>query len=419
MILEGLKRGLLVLVSLALSLIVVEWTLRILDLPPSDGGHQRAFIEHDALRGWRNVPGAEGRLTTAEYDVRLEYNDRGFRGPLPSYEKPDGTLRVLLLGDSFVEGYTVSRERRTSAVLEEELRKRLAESTEAEIIALGTAGYSTDQELLWLETEGLRYDPDVVVLFFHPNDVWFNARDRYSKGYKPRFVLRGDSLVLTGVPVPPPDVEGTDSGDAHDGLLTSLREAWPKSRLYRLAARAGRRIPGLHTLAVRLGLAGMPPETMFDETAGKLVPEEFRVYRSNSDPAVERAWRVTRALLERAGRSSESRGAQFVVFVIPFRAVVYGHGSDPRVPGESAQGWNPEAPTRRLLAICREAGLRCVDPTDRYRETARDLASRGERLYFRYDWHWNERGHRLAAEVLAERIEALVGTDSSSAPGDG
>ena len=43
----------------------------------------------------------------------------------------------------------------------------------------GTAGYSTDQEMLFYETEGHRYQPRVVVLFFYYNDVVYNDRQEF------------------------------------------------------------------------------------------------------------------------------------------------------------------------------------------------------------------------------------------------
>ena len=35
----------------------------------------------------------------------LKFNSRGLRGPERGYEKPAGTFRTLLLGDSFTDGY--------------------------------------------------------------------------------------------------------------------------------------------------------------------------------------------------------------------------------------------------------------------------------------------------------------------------
>jgi hypothetical protein len=36
-------------------------------------------------------------------------------------------------------------------------------------------------------------------------------------------------------------------------------------------------------------------------------------------------------------------------------------------------------------------------------------------LYFRNDWHWNARGHALAAEILAEQIRGLLKREETPA----
>src|SRR5262249_56711745 len=72
--------------------------------------------------GWRNRPGAEARLRGIEYDVSVHINSRGLRGPECEYQRTGRARRVLLLGGSFAEGYTVSEDKTVRARLEERLR---------------------------------------------------------------------------------------------------------------------------------------------------------------------------------------------------------------------------------------------------------------------------------------------------------
>src|SRR6185503_10484818 len=92
----------------AFALVLAEGGLALADYPPAYTDHQRLFVEYDSLRGWRNVPNMVGRYVTKEYTVEMSYNERGYRGPLLPYHKPRGVHRILVLGDSFVEGYTVA-----------------------------------------------------------------------------------------------------------------------------------------------------------------------------------------------------------------------------------------------------------------------------------------------------------------------
>src|SRR5262249_18544427 len=67
----------------------------------------------------------------------------------------------------------------------------------------GVSGYSTDQELLWYENEGIKYDTDLVILQLAGNDVGDNTQQLVSNiYYKPKFVLENGKLVLTNNPVP-------------------------------------------------------------------------------------------------------------------------------------------------------------------------------------------------------------------------
>ena len=106
------------LFSVLFSLVLLEIALHVVGYPRTKTSHQRFYVEHDPQRGWRNVPNADGWFSTDEYDVHLQYNARGIRGPEIPYEKPAGTYRVVILGDSFIEGYSVNREDRVAEQLE-------------------------------------------------------------------------------------------------------------------------------------------------------------------------------------------------------------------------------------------------------------------------------------------------------------
>jgi lysophospholipase L1-like esterase len=81
-------------------------------------------------------------------------------------EKPPGTRRVILLGDSFVFGWGLH--------LQHSMGRQLAALLDGrgwEILNLGVPAYGTMDEVKFLEERGLKYHPDVVVLMYHPNDA--------------------------------------------------------------------------------------------------------------------------------------------------------------------------------------------------------------------------------------------------------
>lgn len=136
------------------------------------------------LRGIR--PNAEFRHTSIDGSWTFVTNSRGFRNAREfAYAKPAGTLRVLSLGDSHTQGYEVRQEATFSAVLERYLKHHGAR---AEVMNAGVSGYSTAEALAFLENEGYKYQPDVVVLGFYANDFEDNFKAAL-------FALDGDRLV--------------------------------------------------------------------------------------------------------------------------------------------------------------------------------------------------------------------------------
>ncbi len=381
-------------VALAVALAGAEAGLRLFAHLPTT--HHRLFCEYDELLGWRKVPGASGWHITSEYRVLEEFNSRGLRGPEYAYQKPADLFRVLVLGDSFVEGYSVAYE----DLFTEQLRRMLAERTgrAVEVINAGTGGYSTDQELLFFNSEGVKYAPDLTVLTFYENDPLYNSQTRFFRGNKPMFVLEPDGeLQLTNVPPAPPRPSWRRR--AVDWTLDHVRVA----RLASLAIRENRI---LHDLAVWLGITS--PWHPFDRQTG--VPFEHTVYVEPPLPEVEGAWRLTEALLLELERRVESAGGSLLILYAPSIQVVDGDLCDilTRRYDFDGRSCDDRAVGRRLGEIASRSGLDLLDPTALLRaETAR-LAAEGRELYFREDGHWNAAANRLVAELLERRIRPLT-----------
>jgi lysophospholipase L1-like esterase len=342
----------LALGALLVALLLAEVVVRIvMDEPP--GHHHRLFCEFDPELGWRKVRNGSGRHVTAEYDVTERFDAEGLRGPGFSVPKPPGRKRILLLGDSFVEGYTVA--------FEDTVGEVIARETGVEVVNGGTGGYSTDQELLFFERDGRRYEPDVTILFFYVNDVWFNAQDRYWRGAKPRFRVADDGgLELVRRTLPPPKFRRTAG-------------AWfeKHSYLIRLVRTVARNLEDHEATA--------PP---------------FRVYRKNRAPEIDAAWRLTERLLEEVARRVRATGSAFVLVLVPpiFRV----HDDAPRPEGDDFGRIE-----RDLHAVCARLDVPFLDPRPALRAS-------GERVYFPVDRHWNETGHRIVGRFVAERVRPLL-----------
>lgn len=105
---------------------------------------------------------------------KYQTNNKGFRNfEDVEYAKPKGVVRVLSLGDSHTQGYEVRQNYTFSAVVEKYLSRQ---NISAQVLNAGVSGFSTAEELVFLENEGIKYDPDVVILGFYRNDIEDNIR---------------------------------------------------------------------------------------------------------------------------------------------------------------------------------------------------------------------------------------------------
>jgi hypothetical protein len=102
-------------------------------------------------------------------------------------------MRVAVFGDSFAFGSEAADDDTYAAVLGRELPR-------AEVMNFGVPGYGPDQMLLRFREEGAAFHPDVVVLGL--NSLLLGRCGAFTSWYKPYFTVRGDDLVLQGVPVP-------------------------------------------------------------------------------------------------------------------------------------------------------------------------------------------------------------------------
>jgi hypothetical protein len=371
---------LLVGAGFLVALVLAETGLRVL------GVSYPSFYTVDAERAFAQRPGACGWFTP-EGRSWVRVSSDGWRDEERSFEKPAGTLRIAVLGDSYVQALQLPQEQGLCARLAEELRGRRGfAGRDVEVLNFGVASYSTAQELLTLRHRVWQYAPDLVlVAVFTQNDIRENARALIGEELRPYFVLHGDSLVL--------DDSFRGSARYRHGLSRRYRferRFVERSRVLQLVGEARRR-----ALQQRAA-AGRPVE-----------PDDSpQLYREPSDARWQEAWRVTEHLLLEMHRECARHGARFAAVTLSNPIQV-----DPDTIARArlarqlgvADLFYPE---RRIQRLGERAGFPVLALAPILQRIARErvVCLHGFDNAVPCGGHWNAAGHRVAAGVIAEFI---------------
>lgn len=361
------------LVGAVLSLGVAELALRIAGVAP------REYVPGTIWHTYAYPqPGSTTRYVgylpylVKEFEETVRINSRGWRDREFAYPKPPGVVRIVVVGDSYVEGKEVPLEHTIHKRLEALLNRELGRpGRRFEVIGLARGGISTEMEYRVIRERALRYAPDVVVLaFFAGNDVRDNApalEARFSRWLEQVYMAQ----------LAPARIRCTDA------LAVSAR-----SLLVNVVTGAVCDFYVAHLDWFRDGLSER-----------ELVSPGIDVYRPDAyDADWREGWRASEQWIVRSRDATEAADAAFLLLLVHSAQLAGARGG-----GEAAgrEGLDLDAPFRILAEICERNRIECLDLKPVFDRFERDT---GERYYWRYDAHWNEAGHRVAAQALFERL---------------
>jgi|GEM_PF-1315964 len=377
-------RLLLLAISLLVVMSLLEITARILRARQQGGKEGREdalYKEYDPALGWRKKKNATAVYKRREYTVEVRINSEGLRDPERPVEPSPGTFRVLALGDSFVEGYTVDLAQTITQRLEGRLS---AAGCRAEVINGGTSAYSTDQEYLFYKTDGARYRPSLVLLFVFWNDIIYTDRQDYFGTPKPAFEMGGGELRLHRYPVkekpmaPPAAVAAEDEAPRGSAFLELLRE-----RLWVGA-------PGAHDTLARFGLWNPIP---------RATPRlEMLVYDRRNLAPIEDAWEKVGAILLALRKDVEANGSRLALVHVPGRMEIQPSSwrATRKLYRLAEDAWDLNKVKERVRAIGTSIGTPVIDLVPPLLAAESALRS----TYFTFDGHWNARGHDVASGAV-------------------
>lgn len=151
-------------VGVIAAFVIAEITLRLLGFPSVN---TNTFDKDNLVIFKQN---REFLVKDRCYASTLVTNDQGFHSVVYSKEKPTGTFRIALMGDSFIEAVQVPLEGTMSSLLENKLNA-MGGSMRYEVIPIAKSGNGTLMNLKYAEAYAMRYDPDLIINGYISNDL--------------------------------------------------------------------------------------------------------------------------------------------------------------------------------------------------------------------------------------------------------
>jgi len=382
----------IVITSIALLLFSAEIVLH--KVFPIDTDTMQYRVPHPVF-GWVLKPDARYLYRMPETTVRVTYNSKGFRDDEHSIENRHDVFRILVLGDSFMEAYSVATNNTFYKQIEQFARKR---NIDVEVINMGVGGYGTLQEYLIYREAGALYKPDLVLLGFNiSNDVRNNSiklesianKDTLKTKARPFLQLaESGNWQITAVNYK----EAQNRYAMEQARQNAFPEKWMgRSAVLQTMKRVQKNV--LRKLAAgREPQMGPAPEEWFIAMAGVYYCQELVQYTE--------AWDITKNILTRLKQDMQAMAGELVVFTVPAHHEVDAGeienaikiAPDPeKFCLREARGYD------RLASILEDLDIKYVDLLPDFRNV---MHHGGVNLFRRSDGHWNEDGHHLAAEQV-------------------
>jgi hypothetical protein len=374
-----LQRLALMMVAFLMGIVLFEVFMRLAGLSFP------VFETFDEIRGVKLVPGKEGWYR-GEGEAYVRINSLGYRDREHALEKPKGTFRIAVLGDSFTEARQVPIEQTYWHHIGQELDHCKALSgRQIEVLNFGIGGYNTSQEVMTYDLDAKRFAPDLVLLgFFAGNDVQDpdGAEWRVSS---PTYRLVENRLVLDKLAAPPIWKRFFYVGIHYSRVLELINEL---RRLWTWAAIKSRNSGDKRFVQIEVG-------TLAD------------IYRPPANPDMEASWRLTAALLTDLNDRVRKDGAEFMLATIP-EAVQTHPDTAYRDAIKAELGVEDlRYPERRISEIGKAAGFPVITLVERMQNEAKQRHFHGfANTGFGYG-HMNATGHRVMGKILASEICTL------------
>ena len=335
---------------------------------------------------------------TIDRPVRFVTNSKGFRAEKEYALIPeDGILRILLLGDSFIDGMRTDQHRTIGYLLEEELGKTSLAGCYRGVEVLISGHNNPANAWYYFQEHGRRYHPHHVILGVTVgNDLtWYSYKD----GVLPTTVNNAQTTTLTLAEHPrqtgreKPDLLLPQAAYTEAAWADVLRTGELRVREY-LAEK-------LDWFSYSVPPAMGPKRSVARHVYAAGFFTSLGLFYQPVLTEIEEMYQDFAEVLTGFDKMANATGTKFVAVFFPlrFQISVTEWRLLSRTLALKSETFDLTYPNRRIAEICMTADIACVDLLEDFagREVTKLFRPRG-------DMHLNEEGQKLVALLLGKYI---------------
>jgi hypothetical protein len=326
----------------------------------------------DPFRHHALVPDSYSEIRQRDFAYIQRVNHLGLRGKDTTVEKPAGTRRVLMLGDSFTMGKGVEDDQTFVVLVERGLQEALSAcgGGSIEVLNGGVDSYAPVLSAIQLERDLGRLGPDLVVLNLDNSDLIQEAAYRQQ-------ATRDESGTIVAVP-----------------------QVWQDSAYERFLSWTSRNLFLTRVLLVYVNRAMDHRQITVRRVVNEAGREHF-AHTLAGDVDRTAQWDAMFESIARIQRDATTLGAPLLLSTYPWahqldRDLGWVGRYEHMQRGERTTTLTQETIRRRSAAL----GIPVFEALPVFQAYAGS-----EPLYFDHDPHWNALGQRLMADGLRRYIE--------------
>jgi hypothetical protein len=328
--------------------------------------------ELDDDLGWKHLPNHHELKRVGDQMILFETNEDGFRPATATRQKPEGTRRLMLFGNSTVVARDVPVDQNLHYYLDSLLNRN---GEKFDVVNAGVSAYATDLALLAIKKYLKVYKPDVVCYGFCVNDLYANTQGNYWEISKPHFALENGGLKF--IPNQP-----EKSRLPNQGSYLAPKHLIQRSALYGLLRP--------HIQKVRIMLS---EQALLDQGGGS----DLSIYKQKIDG--EPLLLLLEKLIVEMQRACRENGVEFFFYAHPEVITVW----KPYREAIGQQNVEPLVIENKLGEIADRNGIKFLRMVPHFLKNE----SRGPFHLLPNDPHCNGAGYLLQAEVMSAYVQGI------------